>query len=251
MAPIDEAIAFLKSSDKPNISKAARMFKVERSVLSKHFHGKRVSIAKANETKQLLSKKQELVLVNEIQRLCDWCLPPTPAIVTLWASHICGKEPSKNWSAGFKARHKDILDCRYLNTIDLARHKADSEASYSQYFTILRQKIDQYSIQPQNCYNMDEKGFLIGHLQKVRRIFPKALMQQQRLLGTGQDGSREWITLIATICANGSLLPPALIYKAVSGDLQDSWLQDYEPQEHPCWFASSPNGWTSNELGLR
>jgi hypothetical protein len=250
MAPIDEAIAFLRSSNKPNISEAARIFEVERSVLSKHFHGKRVSIAKANETKQLLTNKQELVLVNEIKKLCDWCLPPTPAIVSLWASHICGKEPSKNWSADFKARHKDILDCRYLNTIDLARHKADSKASYSQYFTILRHKMEQYSIQPQNCYNMDEKGFLIGHLQKVRRIFPKALMQQQRLLGTSQDGSREWIPLIATICADGSSLPPALIYKAASSDLQDSWLQDYDPQEHACWFASSPNGWTSDELGL-
>jgi hypothetical protein len=97
---------------------------------------------------------------------------------------------------------------------------------------------------------MDEKGFLIGYLQKVRRIFPKALMEKQKLLGTSQDGSREWITLLATICADGSSLPPALIYKAVSGDLQDSWLQDYDPDEHPCWFASSPNGWTSNELGL-
>jgi hypothetical protein len=90
----------------------------------------------------------------------------------------------------------------------------------------------------------------LTHLQKVRGIFPKALIQQQRLLGTGQDGSREWITLIATICADGSSLPPALIYKAVSGDLQDSWLQDYDPQEHACWFASSPNGWTSDELSL-
>ena len=97
---------------------------------------------------------------------------------------------------------------------------------------------------------MDEKGFLIGHLQKVRRIFPKSLMKKQKLLGTGQDGSREWITLLATICVDGSSLPPALIYKAVSGDLQDSWLQDYDPDEHPCWFASSPNGWTSDELGL-
>jgi len=51
--------------------------------------------------------------------------------------------------------------------------------------------MDHYSIQPQNCYNMDEKGFLIGQHQKVSRIFPKALMQQQKLLGTGQDGSRE------------------------------------------------------------
>ena len=83
MAPIDEAIAFLRSSNKPNISEAARMFEVERSVLSKHFYGKRASMAKAIETKQLLPNKQDLVLVNKIQRLCDEYLLPTPKIVTL------------------------------------------------------------------------------------------------------------------------------------------------------------------------
>ena len=188
--------------------------------------------------------------MKHIQRLCDWCLPPTPAIVVTWAEELCGRQPNKNWLAGFKARHKDVLDCRYLTTIDLARHKADSAASYRHYFSTLRREIDQYNIQPHNCYNMDEKGFLIGRLQKAKRVFPKALVQRQKLLGAGQDGSREWITLIATICADGSSLPPALIYKAASGDLQDSWLQDYDPQEHPCWFASSANGWTSDELGL-
>jgi hypothetical protein len=155
MTPINGAIAFLRSSNRPDISEAARMFKVERSVLSKHFRGNRVSIAKADETKQLSTNERELMLVNETQRLCDWCLPPTPAIVTLWASHICSKEPGKNWAVGFKARHKDILDCRYLTAIDLARHKTESKASHNQYFTIVRQKVEQYSIQLQNCYNMD------------------------------------------------------------------------------------------------
>jgi hypothetical protein len=70
MALIDEAVAFSKSPNEPNISEAARMFEAERLVLSKHFSGKRVSIAKANETKQLLTSKQELVLVNEIQGFC-------------------------------------------------------------------------------------------------------------------------------------------------------------------------------------
>ncbi|TKA22667.1 hypothetical protein B0A54_18012, partial [Friedmanniomyces endolithicus] len=67
---------------------------------------------------------------------------------------------------------------------DLALSPDESDSSISIYFAILRQKMDQYSTQPQNCYNMDEKGFLVGHLQKVKRIFPKALMQQQTLLGT-------------------------------------------------------------------
>jgi hypothetical protein len=68
-------------------------------------------------------------------------------MATTWAASICGTEPGKDWSTAFKARHKDILDSRYLNTLDLARHKADSEASYRQYFTVLRQKIDQYMLQ--------------------------------------------------------------------------------------------------------
>ncbi|OQN95385.1 hypothetical protein B0A48_18633 [Cryoendolithus antarcticus] len=156
----------------------------------------------------------------------------------------------KNWSAKFRRRHHATLDTRYLNTLDLEKHKAESKASFQQYFDILQQKIQAYDIQPYNTYNMDEKGFLIGHLQKVQRIFPKAMMKQQKLLGTGQDGNREWITVLATVCADGTSLPSALVYKATSGDLQDIWLQDYDTIEHQCWFASSPNGWTSNELGL-
>lgn len=250
MTPIDEAIAFLNSSSSSHISEAARKFNVSRSTLSKRFRGKTHSVARGYQTQQLLAHKQELMLVEQINRLSEWCLPPTPSMVRAWAASLCGTEPGKNWSAAFRARHKDELDCRYLNTMDLERHKADSEPSYRQYFAVLRQKIIQYNIQPHNCYNMDEKGFLIGHLQKVKRIFPKTLMRTQKLLGTGQDGARHWITLIATICADGSSLPPALIYKAVSGDLQDTWLEDYKPEEHPCWFASSPNGWTSDELAL-
>ena len=234
MAPMDEAIAFLESSDQTNIAKAARKFNVNRSTLSKRFHRKTGTITQLVEEHRLLTKAQELVLVKQINRLSEWCLPPTPSIVASWAAVICSLVPRKNWTAGFTARHKDSLACKYLNTIDLERHKADSESSYRQYFTVLKQKIDQYNIQPYNCYNMDEKGFLIRQLYKVKRIFLRALMKQQKLLGTGQDGSREWITLVATICADGTSLPPALIYKAVSSDLQDSWLQDYKPNEHPC-----------------
>jgi hypothetical protein len=250
MASIDKAIGFLKSSESENISEAARKFNVNRSTLSKRFRGKTRSTAQGYQTQQLLTRKQELMLVKQINKLSEWCLPPTPSMVRAWAAALCGTAPGKNWAGAFGVRHKDELDCKYLNTIDLERHKADSEHSYRQYFAVLKEKIVQYNIQPHNCYNMDEKGFLIGHLQKVKRIFPKALMRAQKLLGTGQDGARHWITLIATICADGSSLPPALIYKAVSGNLQDTWLQDYKPEEHPCWFASSPNGWTSDELAL-
>lgn len=51
------------------------------------------------------------------------------------------------------------------------------------------------------------------------------------------------------MCADGSYLPPALIYPAHSGNLQDLWLEDYDPEDG-CYFASSPTGWTNNELAM-
>jgi hypothetical protein len=96
---------------------------------------------------------------------------------------------------------------------------------------------------------MDEKGFLISRLQKTQRVFTKHLYKQVKLVGAGQDGSREWITLVATICTDGTSLSPTLIHKAVSGNLRDIWLDNFEPSRQSCYFTSSPNGWTSDELG--
>ena len=95
-------------------------------------------------------------------------------------------------------------------------------------------------------YNMDEKGFLIGFLSKAKRIFTKDWFESNNLIGNIQYGSREWITLVATLCANGSSLPPALVYMAKSGDIQDAWVQDLDHTVHQAYFASSPSGWADN-----
>jgi hypothetical protein len=98
---------------------------------------------------------------------------------------------------------------------------------------------------------MDEKGFLMGRLTKSKRIFSQDLRGSGKLIGVSQDGSREWITIVAAICADGTTLPPLLIYQSDSGTIRDSWLQDFDFEQHNCWFSSSPNGWTSDELGLK
>ena len=71
MAPIDEAIAFLRSLDQVPIAKVARRFNVNRSTLSKRFKGKTGSLAKRAESNQLLNNKQELVLIEHIRKLSE------------------------------------------------------------------------------------------------------------------------------------------------------------------------------------
>ncbi|KAF2185910.1 hypothetical protein K469DRAFT_707587, partial [Zopfia rhizophila CBS 207.26] len=98
------------------------------------------------------------------------------------------------------------------------RTKADNNFLYSRYFDFIKKKIAKYDIQPHNMYNMDEKGFLIGVLNKLKRIYCRSDYKLEKLRGAGQDENRDWITVLASICADGSYLPPALIYKGQSGN---------------------------------
>ncbi len=95
---------------------------------------------------------------------------------------------------------------------------------------------------------MNEKDFLLELLQKTRRVFSLKHLDSDKLLSAGQDGNREWITLIATICMNMTHIPPSIIYQTISGNIQDSWLTEYDPKEQSCFFASSATGWTNDEL---
>ena len=138
---------------------------------------------------------------------------------------------------------------KYLTPLDTQRKKADSMDEYRHWYDLVESKIKQYGVLQENVYNMDEKGFSIGTMNKSRRIFTKAQYKSGNFLGHQQDGNTEWVTLVATICADGTSLPPGLIYMAASGDIQDSWVQDLDTSEHTAHFASSPTGWTNDHLG--
>ena len=56
--------------------------------------------------------------------------------------------------------------------------------------------------------------------------------------------------MLATICADGSHLPPGVIFAAAGSDVQSSWVHKIEAGKHSIHFTTSPNGWTNNDLGL-
>jgi hypothetical protein len=115
----------------------------------------------------------------------------------------------------------------------------------------LERKLAQYRILPSDTYNMDEKGFMLGQLQKTKRYFSISEAESKRLAGAGQDGSREWVTVIASICQDGSALPPAIIYSAATNNHKDTWYEDLETSEPIAHFITSPNGWTTDDIGYQ
>ena len=52
-------------------------------------------------------------------------------------------------------------------------------------------KIDEYNISLQNLYNIDEKGFLIGVLYQIKRVFSKEVFKKGKIKGAGQNGNWE------------------------------------------------------------
>jgi hypothetical protein len=113
----------------------------------------------------------------------------------------------------------------------------------------LTAKLDQYQVLPSNTYNIDEKGFMIGILQTSKRYFTSSEFKNKRLKGAGQDGSREWVTIIASVCQAGEPLPPAIIYAAATNNHQDSWYEDLHTDQPIAHFITSPNGWTNDDIG--
>lgn len=154
------------------------------------------------------------------------------------ASCIAKKDVSLSWVHQFIRRNKESLVSRWTADIDSNRHQADLKAKYKLYFGLLQQKTEQYRIEPQYTHNMDEKGFLLGVTSRTKRVFSMHLYMGKRVRQAIQDGSREWISLIACICADGSAIDPALIYQATLGDVQLIWVGEMGSQHHTAFIAS-------------
>jgi DDE superfamily endonuclease len=82
--------------------------------------------------------------------------------------------------------------------------------------------IEKYNIIAKNIYNIDEKGFIIGFSNIVKRIMLLEAYKSGRIQHAQTDGNQEFISLVAGICIDGSSVPPALVYKGESYDLQSS-----------------------------
>ena len=82
--------------------------------------------------------------------------------------------------------------------------------------------IEKYRIIAENIYNFDEKGFLMGFGRTMKRIMTQEALKSGRIKKSKQDGSREFISILACISAIGRWIPPLLIYKGELGDLMST-----------------------------
>jgi hypothetical protein len=61
--------------------------------------------------------------------------------------------------------------------------------------------IEKYKITAKNIYNFNEKGFLIGFRQSLKRIMLRAALELRCITKLKQDGSCKFISVLACINA--------------------------------------------------
>jgi hypothetical protein len=89
-----------------------------------------------------------------------------------------------------------------------------------EYFRVLKEVRNAHSISDKLVYSADETGIQSGISITEHVIGPaKAKIQHQQ-----RSGTRENITVLPTICADGTTVAPTVIYKGEA--FQTKWLQE-------------------------
>jgi hypothetical protein len=57
---------------------------------------------------------------------------------------------------------------------------------------------------------------MIGVMGHSKEVFSRRLLERKEVKETLHDGSSKWIALLATICADGMLLPTSLIFQSTN-----------------------------------
>jgi hypothetical protein len=252
MGDIDKAIVAIDALDpaeKIPWSKISEEHGVARSTLTRRYKGISTTRERKAVNQQALHPQQATELLRYIEALTRRGLPPTRAMIRNSGSRIAGRQLGQNWTDRFVKKHHIKLISKYAPGIDRTRFSADKWYKYKAYLDLIGSKFQEYDIQPDCMYNMDEKGIMLGVIARSKGVFNKQLYQEGKIRQVLQDVNREWTTILACICVDGQALRPSLIYQSDSGNIQDTWLESLDVSDDIA-VAASQSGWTNIDIGL-
>jgi hypothetical protein len=236
-------IAWRDANGQLSIKKAARIFGISYSTLRGRINGA-VSKQQANQAMQRLTVAEEEAIRDWLLSMASWGWPIRVDRLRKMAVELLKDKGDTtdlgtHWTEQFLNRYSEVQS-RFVSPLDGRRAEAQDPEIYRHWFQLYKATVEEYKIKPENRYNMDEKGVLMGCIGKVRVIVSK---YDKKAFMT-EPGSREWVSLIECVSLDGRRTRPWIIFK---GKLhQKSWLSLY-PDAH---IALSDNGWTDHEIGL-
>jgi hypothetical protein len=126
----------------------------------------------------------------------------------------------KNWTDRFVEKHFKAIKMTWSRPLETKRGRAVNPFTKEAFYELLGDTVRKYDITEDRTWGVDEIGIQgsMGMPERVMGARKLGLQYQQR------DGDRENITVLETICADGTTIPPAVIYKGAV--YQVKWAQD-------------------------
>jgi hypothetical protein len=250
------ALKSWKKQEYPSIREIARQFNVNDVTLGRRINGG-LSIVESREQQQLLSIAEETALYLYNTRLSRQGYHPEPAVIKEMAEELRRARIEKinvdgiqlvvyepigeEWVERFIGRHPLLKRAR-VQKIERLRVKEIYREDVIEWFDELDKLIRECNIKRENIYNMDETGSSIGTLQRKHVIVNKMEQAQGKI----EPGRQEWVTVVECICADGSSIPPLIIFKGENFNCQ--WIPTNSSEDW--YYACNSKGWTSNEHAM-
>lgn len=225
--------AICEDMEKKCLREKKKAINLDHNTLSRRVKGER-SIREANQDKAWLTPQETEEVIEYAISLANRGFPLSHRRLKEHVDEICRahygaafpeKGVGKQWTNRFVTKHSARLQSYWSHPLESARGRAVNENTKEEYFKLLKSALDGIDsdglpISPDLIYGTDETGIQqgIGTRERVFGPAKQSVQHQQR------SGTRENITVIVTICADGTSLAPSVIYKGEC--FQASWHQD-------------------------
>jgi hypothetical protein len=197
-----------------SLRQAAQTFNIPPTTLTDRYKGG-VTRLQAHEHELAVSKTKEETLVEWMKVMGRRGIPMSAQTLREHASLLAGREVGESWVPRFKLRHPN-LKVRWTTALERARAQALNPTLVSEFYDGLMELLRDFNIKPENIYNMDEKGIQLG-VGRKQKVF---VDRDQKDVYAIEDGNRELVTVIECICADGTVLPPSVIFQAIRRELE-------------------------------
>lgn len=186
------------------------------------------SLAEINAAKSWLTAEETEQVIAYIVELGNRGFPLSHRRLREHVDEICHAKlgaafpgVGKQWTHRFVEKHSDHLKMSWSRPLDSKRGRAVNPHTNKAWFDLLEGVMDKLDIDEDCIYAADEIGISPQSGERERVIGSKTRSGPQYQQRTG---SRENITVIVSICADGTAEPPAVILKGNA--YQVKWKQD-------------------------
>jgi hypothetical protein len=196
-----------------------------RTIVNRYEGGR--STQEAHEDQQKLTGAEEAVLVDFLNQSADRGFPQTRRNIIQYANLIrqnwlgadC-KDATDTWVGRFLDRHRDILQTHWSKPLDTQRAQAMNPEAKKRWFELLEEFVVKAGIRPEDLYGMDETGCPPSDQGTERVVGSRGSKVQHKQGGA----NRENVTAVVTICTDGTVLRPTIIFKGQN--FMTKWAQD-------------------------